>query len=45
MDSAEVERVAHALEGAEVQLYSAPSGRPDTARAYAEAARRRASRS
>ena len=38
VDSTEVERVAHALEGAEVLLYSAPSGRPDTARAYAEAA-------
>ncbi|GAA3445030.1 inositol-3-phosphate synthase [Planomonospora venezuelensis] len=38
VDSAEVERVAHAVEGAEVLLYSAPSGRPDTARAYAEAA-------
>ncbi|SCG41487.1 inositol-3-phosphate synthase [Micromonospora humi] len=38
VDSAEVERVAAALTGAEVLLYSAPSGRPDTARAYAEAA-------
>ncbi|HEY2673261.1 MAG TPA: inositol-3-phosphate synthase [Rugosimonospora sp.] len=38
VDSAEIERVAHALNGAEVLLYSAPSGRPDTARAYAEAA-------
>lgn len=38
VDSTEIERVAHALKGAEVLLYSAPSGRPDTARAYAEAA-------
>ncbi|WP_203918669.1 inositol-3-phosphate synthase [Rugosimonospora africana] len=38
VDTTEVERVAHALKGAEVLLYSAPSGRPDTARAYAEAA-------
>ncbi len=38
VDSAEVERVAHALKGAEVLLYSAPSGRPETAQAYAEAA-------
>ncbi|MEV0426333.1 inositol-3-phosphate synthase [Micromonospora sp. NPDC050495] len=38
VDSTEVERVAEALTGAEVLLYSAPSGRPDTARAYAEAA-------
>jgi myo-inositol-1-phosphate synthase len=37
-DSTEVERVAEALKGAEVVLYSAPSGRPATARAYAEAA-------
>ncbi|MGC5286503.1 inositol-3-phosphate synthase [Micromonospora sp. DT231] len=39
VDAAEVERVAAALAGAEVLLYSAPSGRPHTARAYAEAAR------
>jgi myo-inositol-1-phosphate synthase len=32
--------VAQALEGAEVLLYSAPSGRPETARAYAEVALR-----
>jgi len=38
VDSTEIERVAQALRGAEVLLYSAPSGRPDTARAYAEAA-------
>jgi myo-inositol-1-phosphate synthase len=38
VDRTEVERVADALSGAEVLLYSAPSGRPDTARAYAEAA-------
>ncbi|MFG1674672.1 inositol-3-phosphate synthase [Micromonospora sp. NPDC049282] len=38
VDSAEVRRVADALTGAEVLLYSAPSGRPATARAYAEAA-------
>jgi myo-inositol-1-phosphate synthase len=37
-DATEVDRVAAALDGAEVLLYSAPSGRPDTARAYAEAA-------
>lgn len=37
-DSSEIRRVAEALRGAEVLLYSAPSGRPDTARAYAEAA-------
>ncbi|REF94787.1 myo-inositol-1-phosphate synthase [Asanoa ferruginea] len=39
VDATEVDRVAAALAGAEVLLYSAPSGRPDTARAYAEAAR------
>ncbi|CCH17304.1 inositol-3-phosphate synthase [Micromonospora lupini] len=39
VDKTEVERVAAALAGAEVLLYSAPSGRPETARAYAEAAR------
>ncbi|MCX4387151.1 inositol-3-phosphate synthase [Micromonospora peucetia] len=38
VDAAEVNRVAAALAGAEVLLYSAPSGRPETARAYAEAA-------
>jgi myo-inositol-1-phosphate synthase len=38
VDSTEIERVARSLQGAEVLLYSAPSGRPDTARAYAEAA-------
>jgi myo-inositol-1-phosphate synthase len=38
VDATEIERVVHAIEGAEVLLYSAPSGRPDTARAYAEAA-------
>ena len=38
VDSTEIERVAHALKGAEVLLYSAPSGRPQTALAYAEAA-------
>ncbi|GIF05244.1 myo-inositol-1-phosphate synthase [Actinoplanes siamensis] len=37
-DSSEIRRVAEALTGSEVLLYSAPSGRPDTARAYAEAA-------
>ncbi|MET7832518.1 inositol-3-phosphate synthase [Micromonospora sediminicola] len=40
VDATEVERVAGALGGAEVLLYSAPSGRPATARAYAEAALR-----
>jgi len=38
VDATEIDRVARALNGAEVLLYSAPSGRPDTARAYAEAA-------
>ncbi|MFC0003699.1 inositol-3-phosphate synthase [Micromonospora siamensis] len=38
VDASGVERVAAALAGAEVLLYSAPSGRPETARAYAEAA-------
>ncbi|WP_433383031.1 inositol-3-phosphate synthase [Actinoplanes sp. CA-142083] len=38
VDKADVARVADALEGAEVVLYSAPSGRTDTARAYAAAA-------
>ncbi|WP_433268874.1 inositol-3-phosphate synthase [Micromonospora vinacea] len=38
VDASEVQRVAAALAGAEVLLYSAPSGRPDTARAYAAAA-------
>jgi myo-inositol-1-phosphate synthase len=36
----EVERVAGEMAGAEVVLYAAPSGRPETARAYAEAALR-----
>jgi myo-inositol-1-phosphate synthase len=39
-DAAEMERVAGELAGAEVVLYAAPSGRPQTARAYAEAALR-----
>ncbi|MET7371671.1 inositol-3-phosphate synthase [Micromonospora arida] len=39
VDASEVRRVAAALAGAEVLLYSAPSGRPETAHAYAEAAR------
>ncbi|MFI6068863.1 inositol-3-phosphate synthase [Micromonospora sp. NPDC051227] len=38
IDASEVQRVAAALAGAEVLLYSAPSGRPETARAYAAAA-------
>ncbi|MBV1856542.1 inositol-3-phosphate synthase [Catellatospora tritici] len=38
VDATEVDRVAAALAGAEVLLYAAPSGRPETARAYAEAA-------
>ncbi len=38
VDATEVDRVAAALAGAEVLLYSAPSGRPETAQAYAEAA-------
>jgi myo-inositol-1-phosphate synthase len=38
VDATEVHRVAAALAGAEVLLYSAPSGRAETARAYAEAA-------
>jgi myo-inositol-1-phosphate synthase len=38
--ASEVDRVAAALSGAEVLLYSAPSGRPETARAYAAAARK-----
>ena len=37
-DAAGAERVAGELAGAEVVLYAAPSGRPDTALAYAEAA-------
>lgn len=37
-DATEAERVAAELAGAEVVLYAAPSGRPETARAYAEAA-------
>ncbi|MEU5908120.1 inositol-3-phosphate synthase [Micromonospora sp. NPDC047467] len=40
VDATEVGRVAAALAGAEVLLYSAPSGRPETARAYADAAHR-----
>ncbi|PYC75990.1 inositol-3-phosphate synthase [Micromonospora arborensis] len=40
VDATEVDRVAAALAGAEVLLYSAPSGRPETAQAYAEAAHR-----
>jgi myo-inositol-1-phosphate synthase len=39
-DATEVERVARELAGAEVVLYAAPSGRQETARAYAEAALR-----
>ncbi|MCG5436349.1 inositol-3-phosphate synthase [Micromonospora foliorum] len=38
VDASEVQRVAAALAGAEVLLYSAPSGRPEIARAYAAAA-------
>jgi len=37
-DASEVERVAGEIAGAEVVLYAAPSGRQETARAYAEAA-------
>ncbi|MFF5079043.1 inositol-3-phosphate synthase [Actinoplanes sp. NPDC000266] len=40
VDSGGIERVAAELAGAEVVLYSAPSGRPDIASAYAEAALR-----
>ncbi|MEV6371711.1 inositol-3-phosphate synthase [Micromonospora musae] len=40
VDATEIDRVAAQLAGAEVLLYSAPSGRPETARAYAEAAYR-----
>ncbi|WP_433317794.1 inositol-3-phosphate synthase [Micromonospora sp. CA-269861] len=40
VDATEIDRVAAALAGAEVLLYSAPSGRPETARAYAGAALR-----
>jgi myo-inositol-1-phosphate synthase len=39
-DASEVERVAGDLSGADVVLYAAPSGLPETARAYAEAALR-----
>jgi myo-inositol-1-phosphate synthase len=39
-DPGEVARVAEDLAGAEVVLYAAPSGRPETALAYAEAALR-----
>jgi myo-inositol-1-phosphate synthase len=38
VDATEVDRVASALRGAEVLLYSAPSGRPTTIQAYASAA-------
>lgn len=38
VDATGVDRVAAALAGAEVLLYSAPSGRPEVARAYAETA-------
>jgi myo-inositol-1-phosphate synthase len=38
VDATEVNRVTAALAGAEVLLYSAPSGRAETAQAYAEAA-------
>jgi len=38
VDDTALDRVTGALAGAEVLLYSAPSGRPETARAYAEAA-------
>ncbi|RQX11526.1 inositol-3-phosphate synthase [Micromonospora arida] len=38
VDAGEVQRVATALVGAEVLLYSAPSGRPEIAQAYAAAA-------
>jgi myo-inositol-1-phosphate synthase len=39
-DATGVDRVAGQLGGAEVVLYAAPSGRPETAHAYAEAALR-----
>jgi myo-inositol-1-phosphate synthase len=39
-DATEAGRVAAGLAGAEVVLYAAPSGRPETAQAYAEAALR-----
>ncbi len=39
-DATGAERVAQELAGAEVVLYAAPSGRPETARSYAEAALR-----
>ncbi|GIG62161.1 myo-inositol-1-phosphate synthase [Longispora fulva] len=39
-DETGIDRVAQALAGAEVVLYMAPSGRPEVARAYAEAALR-----
>ena len=38
VDETALDRVTGALAGAEVLLYSAPSGRPETARAYAAAA-------
>ncbi|WP_431948060.1 inositol-3-phosphate synthase [Micromonospora marina] len=40
VDKSGIDRVAGALADADVVLYSAPSGRPVIARAYAEAARR-----
>ena len=40
IDATGVERVAGEIAGAEVMLYAAPSGRLETARAYAEAALR-----
>jgi myo-inositol-1-phosphate synthase len=40
VDETATDRVVAALAGAEVLLYSAPSGRPETARAYAAAALR-----
>jgi myo-inositol-1-phosphate synthase len=39
-DAADLDRVTGEIAGAEVVLYAAPSGRPETARAYAEAALR-----
>lgn len=39
-DETGIDRVASAAAGAEVMLYAAPSGRPEVARAYAEAALR-----
>jgi myo-inositol-1-phosphate synthase len=40
VDESDVDRIATALGSTEVLLYAAPSGRPQTARAYAEAALR-----